>query len=59
MNRKEYNLSSKDIEGAYPKKTEFTSTRVGTNPLNPIYKLPYYETRPITPPRFIRDSYNI
>ena len=52
-------MNIKDIEGAYPKCVSFTSSRIGSNPLNPVYPLPKVEMRPITPPKFIRDQMNI
>jgi len=35
------------------------TTRQPSNPLNPVYKLPYAEVRTSTPPKFIRDQINI
>lgn len=52
-------LTTDDIEKSKPKKEEFKTTRIGHNPLNPVYKLPSYETRPHTPPKFIRDCIDI
>ena len=59
LDKPQYSLSTKDIEKAYPSKTGFQTKRIGTNPLNPTYQLPYYEVRAITPPKFIRDHINI
>jgi hypothetical protein len=56
LNRPEYNLATSDIPGTQPNIVEFKTTRVGHNPLNPVYKLPRVETKPWTPPRFLRDS---
>ncbi|KAL0216222.1 hypothetical protein P9112_008406 [Eukaryota sp. TZLM1-RC] len=46
-----------DIELSMPPvpKTTFRST----NPLDPHYKLPSYEERPITPPKFVRDTIDV
>lgn len=49
------NLSTSDIEKSQPQISKLKTNRV-TNPLNPEYKLPSYENRPITPPKFVRDS---
>lgn len=49
-------LNVSDIEGARPQCVKFTTTRQSTDPLNPQYKLTQVETRPATPPRFIRDQ---
>ena len=59
LNKPEGNLNIKDIEGAYPKCVSFTSSRIGSNPLNPVYPLPKVEVRPITPPKFIRDQMSV
>ena len=59
LNKPNYNLTTKDIEKAYPTKTGFESKRIGTNPLNPVYQLPKFEINPSTPPKFIRDNINI
>ncbi|OMJ92055.1 hypothetical protein SteCoe_5260 [Stentor coeruleus] len=48
-------LEISDIEGTKSRHLEFTTNRV-VNPLNPVYKLPSYETRAVTPPKFIRDT---
>lgn len=55
LNKPSYNLMTSDIDKAKPRQGEFITSRV-TNPLNPVYKLPSFEVRPITPPKFIRDS---
>ena len=55
LNKPNYNLMTEDREKAKPRVTEFVTERM-TNPLNPVYKLPSFETRPVTPPKFIRDS---
>jgi len=38
---------------------KFTTTRIGGDPLNPQYKVPVVEKRPVTPPRFVRDHMEI
>ena len=55
LNKPNFNLMTSDIEKAQPRQVEFVTNRV-TNPLNPDYKLPSFEVRPVTPPRFVRDS---
>lgn len=55
LRKPDLSLEIADIEGTKPRHLEFTTNRV-TNPLNPVYKLPSYETRAATPPRFIRDA---
>lgn len=52
-------MTTDDIEKSKPKKMEFQTTRIGHNPLNPVYKLPSCEVRPHTPPKFIRDCIDI
>ncbi len=59
LNKPEYNLATSDIKGASPKCVQFTTNRFGHNPLSPVYNLPKVETRPITPPKFIRDQMDI
>lgn len=58
LNKPEYNLKTSDIDKAQSNLSNFKSTRF-TNPLNPVYKLPSYEVKPVTPPKFVRDSINI
>lgn len=52
----EYNLTNLDIEYSVPKCVKFNSSRGYNDPLNPKYQLPQVEMRPITPPKFIKDS---
>ena len=59
LNKPEYNLTNGDIEGSAPKCVQFTTNRFGHNPLNPVYNLAKVETRPITPPKFIRNQMDI
>ena len=47
---------TRDIDKADPKKDGFITNRIGTNPLIPVYELPHFETKPYTPPKFIRDN---
>jgi hypothetical protein len=58
LNKPSFNLMTEDIDKAKPKLNEFVTTRV-TNPLNPVYKLASFETRPVTPPKFVRDSISV
>lgn len=58
LNKPENNLKTSDISSTNQKPGQFKSTRM-TNPLNPVYNLPSFELRPITPPKFIRDSISI
>ena len=53
-----YILETKDIQGNSSDAYRFKSAR-STNPLKPTYKLATSITRPITPPKFVRDSMNI
>ncbi|KAL0221413.1 hypothetical protein RCL1_001267 [Eukaryota sp. TZLM3-RCL] len=46
-----------DIELSMPPTHQ--DSRRQTNPLDPQYKLPTAPERPITPPKFLRDSYNV
>lgn len=55
LTKPNFNLDINDIEGSKPHLAKFTTNRI-TNPLNPNYKLPSFEIRPVTPPKFIRDS---
>ena len=59
LNKPETNLLAHDIEGAKPQCVKFKSTRQGNDPLNPNYNLQKVETKPITPPKFIRDTMHI
>ena len=52
-------MNIRDIEGAGPKCVQFTTYRVPSNPLEPVYELPAVELRPPTPPRFIRDHMDV
>ncbi len=56
LNKPETNLTNQDIEGSEPHCVHFTGKRPYNNPLNPTYSLPKVEMRPITPPKFLRDS---
>lgn len=58
VNRINHNLKIDDIDGASPLKNRLCMTRQ-VNPLNPVYKLPSFKVRPITPPKFIRDSIRV
>lgn len=54
-----YYLTNEDIAGSQPAHHKFVTVRQPTNPLEPVYKLPYAEIRISTPPKFIRESMNI
>jgi len=56
LNKPEYNLTNADIEKSKPNYIKFSTTRLASNPLNPVYKLSEVEYRPPTPPKFIRDQ---
>lgn len=56
LNKSEYNLTNDDIENSKPNFIKFRTTRPPSNPLNPIYKLPYVEYLPQDPPKFIKDN---
>lgn len=51
-------LSNSDIEYSQPRPKTFKTTR-STNPLCPDYRISDAEDRPVTPPKFIRDSFNV
>lgn len=51
-------LKTDDIEGAQPHSKEFRTNR-SVDPLEPDYKLPAVEEKPVTPPRFLRDQIDI
>lgn len=54
-----FSLTSSDIPFARPQKVAYQTARLGTNPLDPVYKLPSFQTKPTTPPRFIRDAHSV
>lgn len=54
-----FSLTTNDISFAWPQKVAFQTGRIGTNPLDPVYKLPSFQTKPPTPPKFIRDAHSI
>lgn len=58
LNKPHFNLSNADIEKSSPQQQKFGLERQ-TNPLVPEYKLPSFEARPITPPKFMRDSLDV
>lgn len=51
-------LKTDDIEGAQPHSKDFRTNR-SVDPLDPDYKLPAFEEKPVTPPRFLRDQTDI
>ena len=59
LNKEQYNLRANDIKGATPKCVAFNTNRIGTNPLDPEYKVQAVQQRAPTPPRFLRDGINI
>ena len=56
LNKPEYNLMTQDVHGAAPNCVKFKTKRIGHDPLNPNYQLSHVEKRPVTPPKFIKDS---
>ena len=58
-NKPDNQLKNEDLLGAKPKIFNFVTGRLPSNPLDPQYKLPFYEVREATPPKFIRDSIKI
>jgi hypothetical protein len=60
LNRPEYNLETRDIEGTKSNVAkDAIRTKRMTDPLDPKYKLPVVEQRPPTPPKFLRDPISI
>jgi hypothetical protein len=51
-------MTTSDIKFAQPQCVKFTTTRYGTNNLNPKYKLSSVEIRPPTPDKFLKDPLN-
>jgi hypothetical protein len=58
INKPEFNLSNKDIQGSSPK-SQFWTTRKPFNPLEPNYNLSQVENVPLPEPKFIRDNIQI
>lgn len=58
QNRPFFSLKTDDIDGARPHNTDFHSLR-HIDPLEPKYRLASYETRPATPPKYIRNELEI
>ena len=58
-NKRYYYLTNEDIVGSRPQCNKFRTTRVPSNPLEPVYKLAKCEQRTATPPKFIRDNIQI
>ena len=56
LNKPEYNLTNQDIAKSQPNYIKFQTTRLPSNPLNPVYKISEVEHRPATPPKFLRDQ---
>jgi hypothetical protein len=52
-------MTNEDIGGSRPQQHKFVTTRPASNPLEPVYRLPYAEIRVPTPPKFLRDNINI
>jgi hypothetical protein len=59
LNKPSTNLQTSDIPNASPNALQFRTTRKDHDPLNPVYKLPTFEVKPSTPPRFLRDATSI
>jgi hypothetical protein len=58
LNKPCYINSTQGIDKSTPHIPDLNSSRQ-VNPLSPNYKLPSYVPRPVTPPKYIRDSMNI
>jgi len=52
-------LTNNDIEGSQPNMVKFKTSRMGTNPLAPQYKIPTVDYKPPTPPKYLRDNIDI
>jgi hypothetical protein len=59
LNKVEYNLSNKDIEGSYPQCVKFKTTRQSFNPLEPKYQMCKLEEIESPVPKFIRDNIQV
>ena len=59
LNKLETNMKTEDIHGAKPQCVKFETSRLGTNPLNPQYKLQTATYLPPDPTKFIRDNIDI
>ena len=55
-NKPDYAYTNQDIAGSSPSIVAFKTTRIGTNPLNPSYKIQSYTEVEHEIPRFVRDS---
>jgi len=51
-------LSNDDIEGSKPLRNKLRIKR-NINPLEPTYHLPTVKERPVTPPKFVRDTLDV
>ncbi|KAK2951818.1 hypothetical protein BLNAU_13186 [Blattamonas nauphoetae] len=51
-------LDVTDIEGTKPRVRAFRTDR-HIDPLQPVYELPPVDDRPITPPKFVRDGFDV
>ena len=59
LNKVEYNLTNKDIDGSYPQCVKFKTTRQPCNPLEPKYQTCKVEAIETPVPKFIRDSIHV
>lgn len=55
-NKPEYNLTNADIEGSKTHIVKFVTSRVPSNPLNPVYKLASFKYVAPEPLKFVRDA---
>eukprot|EP00162_Nutomonas_longa_P006629 comp17147_c0_seq1/m.28457 comp17147_c0_seq1/g.28457 ORF comp17147_c0_seq1/g.28457 comp17147_c0_seq1/m.28457 type:complete len:423 (-) comp17147_c0_seq1:30-1298(-) len=58
VNAPMFSLTTADVDGATPASHSFTSSR-HVNSLDPVYQLPSHVAKPVTPPRFLRDTFEI
>lgn len=56
LDKPENYLKTNDIKWAQPQCVKFTTTRIGTNPLNPSYNLQSVSYLEPEKPKFIRDQ---
>jgi hypothetical protein len=59
LNKVEYNLTNKDIEGSYPQCVKFKTMRQPFNPLEPKYQMTKLEEIETPVPKFIRDNIQV
>lgn len=59
LNKPEYNLTNKDIDGSYPQCVKFKTMRQSFNPLEPKYVISKVEAIETPVPKFIRDNIQV